>query len=139
MDEFTQSNVHQFCHRNSEHILGMTADLTGKTIGWKLSLVMVFESAPPTHLKKEREKARKLRHTTWWKNKLARGVCYLCHQKFEKTQLTMEHLIPLARGGYSIKNNIEVACKKCNSKKQHQTIVETRLKYIKPSSLKKNT
>ena len=92
---------------------------------------MIFESANPLHIKKEREKAKMLRKTIWWKNKLTKGICYLCNQKFEKSQITMEHLVPLARGGYSIKSNIVAACKNCNSTKKYETIVETRLKQIK--------
>ncbi len=92
---------------------------------------MSFESSDPQHIKKEREKARKLRSTQWWKNKLNQGTCYFCEKKFPKHQLTMEHLIPLARGGFSIKSNLVVSCKICNSQKKHKTIIETRLQQIK--------
>jgi 5-methylcytosine-specific restriction protein A len=36
----------------------------------------------------------------------------------------MDHLIPLARGGKSTKNNCVVSCKECNTKKGHQMSVE---------------
>lgn len=96
---------------------------------------MVFYSAKTQHIKKEREKARKLRLSFWWKNKINEGLCYLCGNKFPKEKLTMEHLVPLSRGGLSIKTNVVVACKNCNSQKKHQTIVEKRLENI---SLKEN-
>ena len=80
------------------------------------------------HIKRERVKAKKLRSTLWWKQKLKKGACYFCEKTFSKNQLTMEHLVPLARGGLSIKNNIVVCCKDCNSNKKHETIIETRLK-----------
>ena len=89
---------------------------------------LIFDSAPPQHIKREREKARKLKASRWWQRKLNQGLCYLCGKKFSKIHLTMEHLVPLSRGGYSIKNNLETACKDCNSKKKHKTIIEQRLK-----------
>ena len=90
-----------------------------------------FTPAAPEHIKTEREKARKLRSSKWWQNKLNLGLCYFCEKKFPKSQLTMEHLIPLARGGWSRRSNLAVSCKPCNSKKKHQTIVEKRLNAVK--------
>ena len=95
--------------------------------------------ADSQHIKKEREKARRLRASLWWKNKLAQGQCYLCKKQFPKKELTMEHLIPLARGGRSIKNNLVVCCKTCNSQKKHKTIVEQRLQETKHSCHLKKT
>ena len=69
-------------------------------------------------LKKERAKARKLRHSQWWKRKCARGICHYCGQQFLPSELTMDHLIPLIRGGRSEKFNLVPCCKDCNSKKQ---------------------
>ncbi len=92
---------------------------------------MTFYPSDTAHIKKEREKARKLRSTSWWKNKISKQLCYFCKKKFSKTQLTMDHLIPLVRGGKSIKNNIVVSCKSCNSQKKYETIVDQRLKKLK--------
>lgn len=86
-----------------------------------------FHPAPPEHIKKERERARKLRKTAWWNNKISDGICYICKQKVASEQLTMEHLVPLIRGGLSIKNNIVACCKPCNSSKGWRTIIEKRL------------
>ena len=83
-----------------------------------------FVSADKEHIKKEREKGRKLKKTRWWQNKVQQGTCHYCNQKFKPKELSMEHLIPLVRGGFSIKNNIVTACKKCNFKKKHKTILE---------------
>ncbi len=69
-------------------------------------------------LKKERAKARKLRHTQWWKRKCDKGVCHYCGQPVRPGDLTMDHLIPLVRGGRSEKFNLVPCCKDCNSKKQ---------------------
>ncbi|WP_457553081.1 HNH endonuclease [Desulfobacula sp.] len=69
-------------------------------------------------LKKERDKARKLRATQWWKRKRSSGICHYCQQLFLPKDLTMDHVIPLARGGRSEKFNLVPCCKECNTKKK---------------------
>jgi len=68
-------------------------------------------------LKKERDKARKLRASQWWKRKRASGICHYCQNSFLPGELTMDHIIPLARGGRSEKFNLVPCCKDCNTKK----------------------
>ena len=75
-------------------------------------------------IKREREKARALRKTRWWKQRLARGTCYYCGHRFSPDELTMDHIIPIIRGGKSTKNNIATACKDCNNKKKHMLPME---------------
>ena len=70
-------------------------------------------------LKKERDKARKLRSGQWWKRKRASGICQYCKQIFLPKELTMDHIIPLSRGGRSEKFNLAPCCKECNTKKKH--------------------
>lgn len=81
----------------------------------------------PARLKKEREKARALRKTSWWKEKLQKGVCHYCQDVFLVTELTMDHIVPLARGGSSTKSNVVPACKKCNQDKKLKTPAEALL------------
>lgn len=69
-------------------------------------------------LKREREKARALRQSQWWKRKLAAGICHYCGRQVGPRQLTMDHVVPLVRGGRSTRGNVAPACKTCNSKKQ---------------------
>ena len=75
-------------------------------------------------IKQEREKARALRKTRWWQQRLARGICYYCGRRFSPDELTMDHIIPIIRGGKSTKNNIATACKDCNNKKKHMLPME---------------
>lgn len=79
----------------------------------------LFVSVPAGHIKKERCKAARLKKSRWWQEKLKQGECYYCKNQFNKKELSMDHIIPLARGGYSARNNVVVACLKCNAKKQH--------------------
>lgn len=69
-------------------------------------------------LRTERAKARELRKSRWWQRKTASGLCHYCGKKFSYKQLTMDHLVPLARGGMSTKDNLVPACKECNTRKK---------------------
>lgn len=69
-------------------------------------------------IKKERHKARRLRDSQWWKRRLAKGGCYYCGRSTPPKQLTMDHIVPIARGGRSTKSNVVPACKECNYKKK---------------------
>lgn len=86
--------------------------------------VFSFSELPPSDMTDEKQRARKLRHSAWWKRKTADGICYYCRKKFSPEDLTMDHLIPLSRGGTSDKINIVACCKECNSKKKYMLPVE---------------
>jgi 5-methylcytosine-specific restriction endonuclease McrA len=70
-------------------------------------------------LEHERQKAREMRRSQWWKRQLARGVCHYCGRAFRPCELTMDHLVPLIRGGKTHKGNVVPACKECNNKKKY--------------------
>ena len=82
------------------------------------------------HVKREREKAREIRNSSWWKNLLARGECYYCHKHFSAEELTMDHIVPVARGGKSTRGNIVVCCKECNNRKKYLTPAEMILRQL---------
>lgn len=69
-------------------------------------------------IKKEKRKARDLRHSQWWKRKCAKGLCHYCGGHIKPAELTMDHVVPLARGGKTTKGNVVPACKECNNKKK---------------------
>jgi 5-methylcytosine-specific restriction enzyme A len=69
-------------------------------------------------IKRERAKARQLRKTRWWQQKTAPGRCYYCGQTVAHRELTMDHLVPLTRGGRSTKDNLVPCCKDCNNQKK---------------------
>ena len=75
-------------------------------------------------VRREKEKARSLRRTHWWNKKIQKGICYYCHREVGRGQLTMEHVVPLSRGGKSKKGNIVPACKDCNNKKKSMLPLE---------------
>ncbi|MGB5685921.1 MAG: HNH endonuclease [Candidatus Electrothrix sp.] len=69
-------------------------------------------------IRAERRKARELRKTRWWQQKTADGTCHYCQHKFPVKELTMDHIIPLSRGGRSTKGNLVPCCKECNTAKK---------------------
>lgn len=87
-------------------------------------MMMVHGFVDESQVKKEKEKARKLRGTPWWKQKIAAGLCHYCGERFPKELLSMDHKIPIARGGTSSKGNVVVSCKECNSAKKYFTPAE---------------
>lgn len=90
-----------------------------------------FAPASAEHQKKEKAKARELRQSAWWKSQLGKGLCYHCEKRFHPKDLTMDHLIPIVRGGKSDKKNCVTSCKECNTKKGHQTRAEMALADLK--------
>jgi 5-methylcytosine-specific restriction endonuclease McrA len=78
----------------------------------------------PARVKREREKARALRKTAAWARKVAAGLCHYCGERFAPAELTLDHLVPIARGGTSTLGNCVPACKECNSEKGLRTPVE---------------
>jgi 5-methylcytosine-specific restriction protein A len=77
-----------------------------------------FDGVDETEIRREKDKARKLRQSRWWQQKLANGTCYYCGKVFKPGDLTMDHIVPLARGGRSTKDNLVACCKECNTRKK---------------------
>lgn len=44
-------------------------------------------------------------------------VCHWCKQRFNADALTVDHLVPLSRGGSNYHNNLLLACKLCNQRR----------------------
>jgi 5-methylcytosine-specific restriction endonuclease McrA len=78
----------------------------------------------PAHVARERSRARELRASAWWKAQLERGICHYCGATFPPDQLTMDHVVPVARGGRSTKGNVVPACAACNASKRFLTAAE---------------
>ena len=82
------------------------------------------------HVKREREKARALRKTDWWRAQLQKGVCHYCGRNVGAANLTMDHVVPVARGGRSVRSNCVPCCKECNNEKKAKTPVESILERL---------
>jgi 5-methylcytosine-specific restriction protein A len=99
-----------------------------------------FTPASESHQKIEKAKAREMRTSTYWKQVLGKGICYHCEKKFKAEELTMDHLIPIVRGGKTDKKNCVPSCKECNTKKGHKTRAEMAMETLAANNpVSKNT
>ncbi|MBM4135212.1 MAG: HNH endonuclease [Nitrospira sp.] len=80
--------------------------------------------ATEKEIKSERSKARSLKKSQWWKRKCADGICYFCKEKLTPKELTLDHIVPIIRGGKSTKGNVVPVCKECNNKKKYLLPIE---------------
>ena len=78
-----------------------------------------FTPASEEHIQREKNKARELRRSQWWKNRRGNGKCHYCQRSFPAAELTMDHIVPLVRGGKTVKANVVPCCKECNSSKKY--------------------
>lgn len=81
-------------------------------------------SVDDEQIRREKAKARELRASPWWKRKRSAGVCHYCGKKVRPADLTMDHLIPIVRGGRSTHGNVVPACKECNNRKKYLLPIE---------------
>lgn len=95
-----------------------------------------FISADDEHIAREKAKAREMRKSQWWKNELGKGKCYYCGRNFPPKELTMDHLVPIIRGGFTKKGNVVPCCKECNNSKKYLLPVEW--EELKRKELKQN-
>jgi len=85
-------------------------------------------------VKREKDKARELRKSRWWSIRVAQGRCHYCGKKFLPDELTMDHIVPVIRGGKSTRGNLVPACKECNNRKKYLLPVEWE-EYLKDSGI----
>jgi 5-methylcytosine-specific restriction endonuclease McrA len=73
---------------------------------------------------REKAKARELRRSQWWKRRRSSGACHYCGRRVLPRELTMDHIVPLSRGGKTLKSNVVPCCKDCNTKKKYLLPIE---------------
>jgi 5-methylcytosine-specific restriction protein A len=83
-----------------------------------------FDAPAEAVIRAERDKARSLRKTRWWQQKTSSGLCHYCGRHVPYKKITMDHLVPLARGGRSTKQNLVPSCKACNNLKKSMLPLE---------------
>lgn len=48
-------------------------------------------------------------------------ICAYCGERFDRRQLTRDHIVPRARGGKDVWSNVVTACRACNTRKACRT------------------
>ncbi|MBP6218397.1 MAG: HNH endonuclease [Oligoflexales bacterium] len=77
------------------------------------------------HIQREKQKAKDLRKSSWWDAIVHKKKCSHCQTIVSSpSDLTMDHIVPLSKGGYSSRGNLVASCKACNTKKRDRTTVE---------------
>lgn len=85
-------------------------------------------------IRQEKDKARELRKSRWWSNRISQGHCHYCGKSFPPEELTMDHVVPVVRGGKSTRGNLVPACKDCNNRKKYLLPIEWE-EYLKSSGV----
>ncbi|MCY4381227.1 MAG: HNH endonuclease signature motif containing protein [Proteobacteria bacterium] len=81
--------------------------------------------AKEKHIKAEKKKAYLIRKSRKWRSKIMREKkCFYCAKTLTVPEATMDHIVPLSRGGRSTMGNLAVSCHDCNKVKKQQTPVE---------------
>ena len=83
-----------------------------------------YAPVDPDALSRQRTRARALRASPWWKRRISTGICYYCRRQVGVKALTMDHVVPLGRGGTSSRGNVVPSCKACNTRKQSLLPIE---------------
>jgi len=83
-----------------------------------------FDGVGESDIKREKAKARELRKSRWWQQKTSSSTCYYCGKRVPFKKLTMDHLLPIAMGGRSTKDNLVPSCKSCNNRKKSMMPIE---------------
>ena len=84
----------------------------------------MFGEASPEQRKKERQKAKDLKKSRWWHNKTQSCECYYCQAPLNAKTATMDHIVPISRGGKSTQGNLVPCCSECNINKRSLTPIE---------------
>ena len=84
----------------------------------------MYLDIPESVRKKERLKAKELKKSRWWQTLIQKTNCYYCEKEISRQEVTMDHIVPISRGGKSNRGNLVPCCKSCNLNKRSLTAVE---------------
>ena len=76
-----------------------------------------YAFAEEEHVRREKAKVREAKKSRWWQQKTSPGLCHYCGRKFTFKELTLDHVVPLSRGGTTSPGNVVPACRECNKAK----------------------
>ena len=108
-------NYYPLSKKHSAYVAGTTSKKTGVTPENAVEMAFI---PPPVAVTKDRRKGNYRSE----KRKMIQicNKCHWCGIKLTLETATMEHVIPLYRGGLDNANNRVLACKPCNSRRGHE-------------------
>ncbi len=100
-------------HPSFKHGLYLTGNIEGKRLGKRLSE------------NKRRSLIREIFTKEEWIEVLTEHEykCAICKVHDKDNKMTIDHIIPISKGGRNIKNNIQPLCSRCNSSKGNRIII----------------
>lgn len=60
-------------------------------------------------------------------------TCQYCAESFDSDELTLDHIMPVSRGGKDLWTNVVAACKDCNHTKGNRLPEEAGMKLLRPA------
>ena len=107
--------------------LGMNGEDWVRAVRYELAVPRIIRVLTFTKLPK-----RQVRFSR--RNIFARdmGRCQYCGSKFPTSELSLDHVVPLSRGGQNSWVNVVCACTACNKRKGGRTPEQTHMKLIRP-------
>ena len=94
---------------------------------WKVPWILRLEGSRPKHKKLNGPKFS--RQNVYLRDNF---TCQYCNYNGPTYNLTLDHLIPSAKGGKTTWDNIITACKTCNMKKGSKTVEELGIVIMRP-------
>lgn len=88
----------------------------------KVIILQFYERLPFRHVRFTRENVY-LRD---------QNTCQYCYRKFRRSDLNLDHVVPVSQGGTTCWNNVVCSCIKCNNQKGGRTPEQAGMKLLKP-------
>jgi len=76
--------------------------------------------------------AKEVKFTRYNVYKRDKNTCQYCGRHFDTKDLTIDHVVPLSRGGRTTWTNVVCACVECNRRKGNKTLEEAGMRLIRP-------
>jgi 5-methylcytosine-specific restriction enzyme A len=117
-------NYYPFAKKRTAYIAATTNGIRDATIAQAVSMAFEAPSLAKPHQKDERSNSARYRRWRLRRWKAGFRHCHWCQVAMNRIpkdprQMTVDHKIPLARGGLDNPNNWVEACLKCNSERGH--------------------
>lgn len=110
-------NYYPASKRKVAYIAGTTEGVPWCTPEKAVSMALKAPPMAPAE-RKDKRGAQRARKVRLWRDP-ARRACYVCREAMTFDEATVEHIIPLARGGLDNDNNCALSHEHCNHERGH--------------------